>query len=34
MAYGLAFALFSAAMAFAVPAISLRFEKADLRLLD
>ena len=33
-AYGLAFALFSAAMAFAEPAIFLRFAKAQLRLLD
>jgi hypothetical protein len=33
-AYGLAFALFSAAMTFAVPAFYLRFEKSSLRLLD
>lgn len=32
--YGLAFALFSAAMTFAEPAIFLRFEKAGLRLFD
>ena len=34
MAYGLAFALFSAAMTFAEPAIFLHFAKASLRLLD
>src|SRR5262249_46795800 len=33
-AYGLAFALFSAAMAFAEPASFLRFSKSPLRLLD
>ena len=33
-AYGLAFAMFSAAMAFTVPATSLRFVKSSLRLLD
>ena len=33
-AYGLAFATFSAAMTFAVPALYLRFEKSSLRLLD
>jgi len=33
-AYGLAFALFSAAMAFAEPAFFLRFAKAPLKLLD
>jgi peptidoglycan/LPS O-acetylase OafA/YrhL len=33
-AYGLAFALFSAAMAFAEPAVFLRFAKAPLKLLD
>jgi Acyltransferase family len=33
-AYGLAFALFSAAMTFAVPAFYLCFEKSSLRLLD
>ena len=32
--YGLAFALFSAAMTFVVPAISLRFAPSNLRLLD
>jgi peptidoglycan/LPS O-acetylase OafA/YrhL len=32
--YGLAFAMFSAAMTFAVPAFYLRFEKSNLRLLD
>jgi peptidoglycan/LPS O-acetylase OafA/YrhL len=34
VAYGLAFALFSAAMAFAEPAFFLRFAKAPLKLLD
>jgi len=34
VAYGLAFALFSAAMAFAEPAFFLRFAKSPLRLLD
>ena len=34
VAYGLAFATFSAAMAFAVPAIFLRFADAGWRLLD
>jgi peptidoglycan/LPS O-acetylase OafA/YrhL len=33
-AYGLAFALFSAAMAFAEPALFLRFAKSPMRLLD
>ena len=33
-AYGLAFALFSGAMAFAEPALFLRFAKTPLRLLD
>jgi peptidoglycan/LPS O-acetylase OafA/YrhL len=33
-AYGIAFALFSAAMAFAEPAFFLRFAKAGLRVLD
>jgi surface polysaccharide O-acyltransferase-like enzyme len=32
--YGLAFAMFSAAMTFAVPAFYLRFAKSSLRLLD
>src|SRR5262249_45042783 len=34
VAYAIAFALFSAAMAFALPATSLRFAKAKLPLLD
>jgi surface polysaccharide O-acyltransferase-like enzyme len=34
VAYGLAFALFSAAMAFAEPALFLRFAKSPLKLLD
>jgi peptidoglycan/LPS O-acetylase OafA/YrhL len=33
-AYGLAFAMFSAAMAFAIPATSLRLARSSLRLLD
>jgi hypothetical protein len=34
MAYGLAFAMFNAAMAFAVPAVSLRFARSSVWLLD
>jgi hypothetical protein len=34
MAYGLAFAMFSAAMAFTVPAVSLRFARSSVWLLD
>ena len=34
MAYGLAFATFSAAMTFTVPAVFLRFERSSFRLLD
>jgi surface polysaccharide O-acyltransferase-like enzyme len=33
-AYGLAFAMFSAAMTFTVPAVCLRFERSSFRLLD